>query len=156
MLLFFVTLGQPWLASIQSSWRGRSEITTRGLLLLRAVPLLPHVIRWEVPAVVATFLLPHVCKRWEALAVAAPLLLPRVCRMLHRTTRWRCGWWLLLLYACRWLLLLLQHAWWLLLLLRRHVWRSHPMTPPRTPRATTTNAPTSKRWAHMNCFLSIV
>jgi hypothetical protein len=33
MLLFFVTLGQPWLASIRSSQRGRPETAMGGLLL---------------------------------------------------------------------------------------------------------------------------
>jgi hypothetical protein len=125
----------------------------RGLLLPGAALLLPHDTRWEALAAVTLLLLPRVCRRWEALAATAPLLLSRARRRLHRTTRWRCGWWLLLLiYACRWLLLL-RHSWWLLLL--RHTRRS-PMTPPHTPRVTTTNAPTLKRWAHMNCFISIV
>jgi hypothetical protein len=77
---------------------------------------------------------------------------PRARSRLHRMTRWRCGWSaapLLLLYAW-WLLL--WHAWWLLLL--QHTWRRfHPTTPPRTPWATMTNAPTSKRWA---CLYELV
>jgi hypothetical protein len=72
-------------------------------------------------------------------AVAAPLLLPRARRRLHKTTQWRCGWWLLLLYTCRWLL---RHSQRLLL---RHKLRSRPTTPPRTPRATTMSAPMLKR-----------
>jgi hypothetical protein len=72
----FSTLGQPWLASIQISWRGRPETAIIGLLLPRLAP----------------FLLPHVARRWEALAAAAPLLL-------HLTTQvWRCGRCLLLLW----------------------------------------------------------
>jgi hypothetical protein len=72
----FLTLGQSWLASIRSSWRGRPETTIGGSLLPRATPLL----------------LPRVAKRWEALATAALLLL------LHPMTWvWRCGWCLLLL-----------------------------------------------------------
>jgi hypothetical protein len=70
----FLTLGQSWLASIWSLWRGRLETTTGGSLLPQATPLLPHV-----------------AKRWEALAVATLLLL------LHPLTWvWRCGWCLLL------------------------------------------------------------
>jgi hypothetical protein len=62
----FSTLGQPWLASIQSSRRGRLETATGDSLLPQAAPLL----------------LPR-SKRWEALATATPLLLPRARRMLH-------------------------------------------------------------------------
>jgi hypothetical protein len=103
----FSILCQSWLASIQNSRRCRFKIVVGGSLLPRAVPLL----------------LPR-ARRWEALAATTPLL-PRVRRRLHRITRWRCEWWLLLL---------------------RHAWRRlHPMTPPRPPRATTMNAPTSKR-----------
>jgi hypothetical protein len=111
----FVTLGQPWLVSIWSSRRGRLVTATRGLLLPRAaLLLLPHATRWEALAAAAPLLLPRICRRWEASAAAAPLLLPHARRSLHRTTRWKCGWWLfLLLYAYRWLRLL-QHAWWLL------------------------------------------
>jgi hypothetical protein len=65
-------------------------------------------------------LLPRVARRWEALAAVTPLLL------LHPMTRvWRYG-------RC---LLLLRHAW---------------ATPPRPPQATTMNALTSERSAHMN------
>jgi hypothetical protein len=80
-----------------------------GLLLPRAAPLLlPHTTRWEALATAASLLLPRVCRRWEAPAFTALLLLPRSRRRLHRTTQWRCGWWLLLLlYTYRWLLLLL-------------------------------------------------
>jgi hypothetical protein len=67
-------------------------------------------------------LLPRAARRWEALAAAAPILL------LHPMTQvWRCG-------RC---LFLLRHAW---------------VTPPRPSWATTMNALTSKRWAHINCF----
>jgi hypothetical protein len=122
---FFVILDQPWLATIQNSRRGKPEIATGGLLLPRAAPLLlPRAMRWKAPAIAAPLLLPRamrweapavttpllpcVYRRWEALAVVAPLLLPHARRRLNRTTRWRCGWWiLLLLYAYRWLLLLL-------------------------------------------------
>jgi hypothetical protein len=146
-VVVFLTLVQPWLASIWSSRRGRLETATGGLLLPWAAPLL----------------LPRV-KRWEDLAATAPLLLPRARRRLHQTTHWRCGWSaapLLLLYA--WWLLLLQHAWWLLLLIW-HVWRRlHPTTPHRTPRDTMMNAPTSKRWTHMyelfldfNCLVQLL
>jgi hypothetical protein len=72
----FSTLGQPWLASIQSSRRGRPETTTVGSLLPRAAPLL----------------LPHAARMWEALAAIAPLLLLRL-----MTQVWRCGRFLLLL-----------------------------------------------------------
>jgi hypothetical protein len=48
----FLTIGQTWLASIQSSRRGRPKTAIEGSLL------------------------PRVCRRWEALATAAPLLLP--------------------------------------------------------------------------------
>jgi hypothetical protein len=141
----FSTLGHRWLASTRSSRRGRPETGMGGLLLPRsALLILPRGTRWEAPAA-APLVLPRVCQRREALAIAAPLLLPHTRRRLHRTTWWRCGWWLLLLYACRWLLLLLRHAWRLLLLLPPHVWRSRPMAPPRTPRATTMSAPTAKR-----------
>jgi hypothetical protein len=148
----FSILGQPWLAIIRSSRRGRLETTMGCSLLPRVAPLLPHARRWEALATTAPLLLPQVWRRWEALATAALLLLPRAMRRLHRMTRWRCGWWLhLLLYAwwplfcrhARWLLLLLRHAWWLLL---QHTWRRfHLMTPPRPPRATMMNAPMSKR-----------
>jgi hypothetical protein len=75
-IAIFSTIGQPWLASIQSSWRGRSETATGGSLLPRATPLLlPHVRRWEALAAAALVLLPR-ARRWEALAAAtAPLLL---------------------------------------------------------------------------------
>jgi hypothetical protein len=136
--LFFVILGQPWLASTQSSRRGRPETTTGDVLLPRAAPLLlPHAMRWEVLAAIAPLLLPRVCRRWEALAAATPLLLPRatwweapaaVAPLLlpppTRMNQWRCRWrLLLLLYAYRWLLLL---------------WHAFG------------SATTSKRWAHMN------
>jgi hypothetical protein len=51
---------------------------------------------------------------------------PRARRRLQRMTRWRYGWWLLLL---------LRHAW---------------VTPPRHPRATTMSALKTETWAHMN------
>jgi hypothetical protein len=130
-VVVFSTLGQRWLVSIQSLWRGRPETATRGLLLPRAtLLLLPCATRWETLAT-APLLLPCVCMRWEAPAAAALLLLTCARRRLHRMTRWRCGW--------RLLLLLLQHA-----------WRSHLMTSHRTPRTTTTSAPTSKKRDHMN------
>jgi hypothetical protein len=102
--LFFVILGQPWLASTRSSRRGRPETSTGDLLLPRAAPLLlPCATRWEASAAITPLLLPHVCRRWEAPAFAASLLLPPPTRM----TWWRCGWrLLLLLYTYRWLLLL--------------------------------------------------
>jgi hypothetical protein len=50
LVLFFVTLGKPWLESIQSSRRGRPKIATGGLLLPQATPLLlPHATRLEAP-----------------------------------------------------------------------------------------------------------
>jgi hypothetical protein len=140
----FLTLGQPWLASIQRSQRGRPETTMRGLLLPRAAPLLlPHARWWEALAATApllllrakrwealaaaTVLLQLSCaRRWEALAAIAPFLLPHARRRPHpMTPLWRCG-------RCH--------------LLLRHVWRRlHPTTPPRPTRATTMNALTSKR-----------
>jgi hypothetical protein len=78
-----------------------------GLLFPRDTPLLiPRATMWEAPTAVAPLLLPRVCRRWDAPAAAALLLLPRARRRLHRTTRWKCGWrlLLLLLYACRWFL----------------------------------------------------
>jgi hypothetical protein len=120
----FSTWGQPWLASIWSSRRGRPKTAMSGSLLPRAAPLLPRARTWEAPV------------------IAEPLLLPRARRRLHRMTRWRCGW--------STTPLLLLYTWWLLLW---HAFtRFHPTTPPQTPRATTTNVPRSKRWTHMNCF----
>jgi hypothetical protein len=55
----FSILGQLWLASIQSSRRGRPETAMVGSLLPRAAPLL----------------LPHTARRWKTLVAAAPLLL---------------------------------------------------------------------------------
>jgi hypothetical protein len=82
MLLFFLILGQRWLASTWSSWRGRPETATGCLLLPWATPLLlPCAMRWKAPA------------------AATPLLLPHTRRRLHRMARWRCGW------------RLLQHTW---------------------------------------------
>jgi hypothetical protein len=127
---YFSILGQPWLASIRSSRRGRPKTATEGSLLPRAAPLLlPHARRWETLAAAAALLLPRICSRWEGLTTAALLLLPHVRRRLHQTTQWRYGWWLLLV-------LLLRHAWKTL---------RHPTTPPQTPQATTTNVTTSKR-----------
>jgi hypothetical protein len=115
----FSILGQQWLASTRSLQRGRPETATGGLLLPRAASLLlPRATRWEALAAAAPLLLPRVCRGWEALVAAALLFLPPP----TRTTRWRCGWrLLLLLYAYRWLLLL-QHSWCLLLL--RHTFGS--------------------------------
>jgi hypothetical protein len=132
----FSILGQPWLASIQSLWRGRPETATGGSLLPRAaLLLLPRAKRWYALAAAAPLLLPRVCRRWESLAATTLLLLPRTRGRLHRMTLWRCGWWLLLL--------ILRHAW------RR---LRHPTIPPRASWDTMMNAPTSKRWAHMNWF----
>jgi hypothetical protein len=61
-----------------------------------------HTRKWEAPAAAVSLLLPHICRRWEALAAAASLLLPHARRRLHWTTRWRCGWWLLLLIQDTW------------------------------------------------------
>jgi hypothetical protein len=70
MHVVFSILGQPWLASIRSSQRGRLETDTGGSLLPRATPLL----------------LSCVARRWKVLAAATPLLL------LHPMTRvWRYG-----------------------------------------------------------------
>jgi hypothetical protein len=119
-VVVFSTLCQPWLASIRSSWKSRPETVTGGSLIPQAAPLLLPCTR-----------------RCEAPAIAAPLLFPHARRTLHQTTRTRSGWSatpLLILYAW-WLLLLLWHAW----------RRFHPMTPPWTSQAITTNVSTSKR-----------
>jgi hypothetical protein len=76
----FSALGQRWLASTQSSRRGRPKTTTGGLLLPRATPLLlPRAMRWEAPAAVTPLLLPR-ATRWQTPATIAPLLLPHICR----------------------------------------------------------------------------
>jgi hypothetical protein len=83
----------------------------------------------------ASLILPR-ARRWEALVATALLLVPHARRRLHpMTLLWRCG-------RC----LLLRHAW----------RRFHPTTPPRPPRTTTMNTPTSKRWTHMNCFYILI
>jgi hypothetical protein len=135
----FVTLGQPWLASIRSSWRGKPETTTGGLLLPQAAPLLVPRARRRL----------HRTTRWRCGWSATPLLL------LY-------AWWLSTTSdtlggssssgmpggsssssdTCgggfiRWL--------------------------PETPQATMMNAPTSKRWAHLyelvlygNCLVELL
>jgi hypothetical protein len=82
----FTTLGQRWLASTQSSWRGRPKTAMEGLLLPRATPLLlPHATRWEAPAASALLHLPRVCRSYKAPTAATLLLLPPLTRM----TQWR-------------------------------------------------------------------
>jgi hypothetical protein len=82
-VVVFSTLGQRWLASTQSSWRGSPETAIWGLLLPWAAPLLlPHAMRWEAPAAAAPLLLPR-ATRWEAPVATAPLLLPHARRRLH-------------------------------------------------------------------------
>jgi hypothetical protein len=161
----FSILGQLWLASIRSSWRGRPESATGGSLLPRAaLLLLPHARRWEAPAAATSLLLPRVCRRWEVLAAAAPLLLSRTRRSFHRTTRGGdVGGSPHSPPPLRLMTPPLQHACWLLWR-RWYAWRRfHPMIPARTPRATTMNAPTSIRWAHIyellldfNCLVELL